>query len=113
MLHNSDVVAALQNTLTIGFASAAIATGIGLLAAIGIDAMKKRSYSLTLGVKRALVAQMEDVEGGVRSYRIQRTTPDGLSYARDIAARYGLNLQEICQNAQGEKSSPEQKLCER
>ena len=25
-----------------------------------------------------------------------RTTPDGLSYARDIAARYGLNLQEIC-----------------
>lgn len=46
-----------------------------------------------------LVAQMEDVEGGVRSYRIQRTTPDGLSYARDIAARYGLNLQEICQNA--------------
>ena len=56
---------------------------------------------------------MEDVEGGVRSYRIQRTTPDGLSYARDIAARYGLNLQEICQNAQGEKLSPEQKLCER
>ena len=50
LLHNSDVVAALQNTLTIGFASAAIATGIGLLAAIGIDAMKKRSYSLTLGI---------------------------------------------------------------
>lgn len=37
LLHNSDVVAALQNTLTIGFASAAIATGIGLLAAIGIE----------------------------------------------------------------------------
>ena len=50
LLHNSDVVAALQNTLTIGFASAAIATGIGLLAAIVIDAMKKRSYSLTLGI---------------------------------------------------------------
>ena len=40
LLHNSDVMAALQNTLTIGFASAAIATGIGLLAAIGIDAMR-------------------------------------------------------------------------
>ena len=50
LLHNSDVMAALQNTLTIGFASAAIATGIGLLAAIGIDAMRKRSYTLTLGV---------------------------------------------------------------
>ena len=42
LLHNSDVMAALQNTLTIGFASAAIATGIGLLAAIGIDAMRKK-----------------------------------------------------------------------
>ena len=27
LLHNNDVMAALQNTLTIGFASAAIATG--------------------------------------------------------------------------------------
>ena len=50
LFHNSDVVAALQNTLTIGFGSALIATVIGVLAAVGIDAMKKRSYSLTLGV---------------------------------------------------------------
>ena len=48
LFHNSDVVAALQNTLTIGFGSALIATVIGVLAAVGIDAMKKRSYSLTL-----------------------------------------------------------------
>lgn len=37
-----------------------------------------------------LVAQMEDKEGGIRSYKVERTMPDGLSYAKDIAARYGL-----------------------
>lgn len=37
-----------------------------------------------------LVAQMENKENGVRSYRVERATPDGLSYAKDIAARYGL-----------------------
>lgn len=37
-----------------------------------------------------LVAKMENRENGIRSYKIERTTPDGLSYARDIAIRYGL-----------------------
>ena len=36
------------------------------------------------------VAQMENKENGIRSYRVERATPDGLSYAKDIAARYGL-----------------------
>lgn len=31
----------------------------------------------------------------MRSYRILRTTPDGLSYARDIAKQYGLDLEDI------------------
>ena len=43
LFHNSDVLAALENTLTIGLGSAVIATLIGLLASVGIDAMKKRS----------------------------------------------------------------------
>ena len=42
-----------------------------------------------------LVAQMESVADGTRSYRILRTTPDGLSYARDIARKYGLSCEEI------------------
>ena len=42
-----------------------------------------------------LVAQMESVTDGTRSYRILRTTPDGLSYARDIARKYGLSCEEI------------------
>lgn len=42
-----------------------------------------------------LVAQMESVADGTRSYRILRTKPDGLSYAKDIARKYGLSCEEI------------------
>lgn len=42
-----------------------------------------------------LVAQMQSVADGTRSYRVLRTTPDGLSYAKDIAAKYGLSREEI------------------
>ena len=48
-----------------------------------------------------LVAQMEDAEQGVRSYRILRAVPDGLSYAKDIARKYGLSCEEILQNQTG------------
>lgn len=44
-----------------------------------------------------LVAQMESVADGTRSYRVLRTTPDGLSYAKDIARKYGLSSEEILQ----------------
>jgi hypothetical protein len=39
-----------------------------------------------------LAAVMQSGESGKRSYRIRRIKPDGLSYARDIADRYGLNF---------------------
>lgn len=42
-----------------------------------------------------LAAQMQNIEGGLRSYKLCRTTPDGLSYARDIAKKYGLELDKI------------------
>ena len=42
-----------------------------------------------------LVAQMESVADGTRSYRVLRATPDGLSYAKDIARKYGLSCEEI------------------
>ena len=42
-----------------------------------------------------LVAQMENVADGTRSYRVIRATPDGLSYAKDIARKYGLSCEEI------------------
>lgn len=42
-----------------------------------------------------LVAQMENVADGTRSYRVLRAAPDGLSYARDIAEKYGLSREAI------------------
>ena len=101
LLHNSDVMAALQNTLTIGFASAAIATGIGLLAAIGIDAMRKRSYTLTLGVGNIPMLNADivtgialmlwfsrftnlGVRGGTRSWRKQRDSICTCHSANDL-----------------------------
>lgn len=52
------------------------------------------------GTARAdtLVAGMEE---GERSYRIRRTKPDGKSYARDIANRYGLSLEELTRRRNG------------
>ena len=44
-----------------------------------------------------LAAQMENKADGQRSYKLVRTTPDGLSYARDIAKKYGLELEKIIQ----------------
>ena len=46
-----------------------------------------------------LAAQMEDRNDGTRSYKLVRTTPDGLSYARDIAKKYGLELDKIVQKS--------------
>ena len=96
--------------LEAGYIASEVLTGIGVIGCCGLFVthihdlpMKIAEYNNYPGNRSKidnLVAQMENKEDGVRSYRISRTTPDGLSYARDIAARYGLNLQEICWKAQ-------------
>ena len=90
LLHNSDVMAALQNTLTIGFASAAIATGIGLLAAIGIDAMRKRSYTLTLGVGNIPMLNADIVTGIALMLWFSRFT--NLGYVSILLAHITFNI---------------------
>ena len=35
------------------------------------------------------------IEEGERSFRIHRRVPDGRSYARDIADRYGLSFEKL------------------
>ncbi|MBO7762648.1 MAG: hypothetical protein J6T24_07620 [Clostridia bacterium] len=35
------------------------------------------------------------IEEGRRSFRIHRKKPDGKSYARDIAERYGLSFESL------------------
>lgn len=62
-----------------------------------IHELSQRVEELSVGPGKLdnLVAQMQNVGDGTRSYRILRTTPDGLSYARDIARKYGLSREEI------------------
>ena len=38
------------------------------------------------------------IEEGKRSFKIRRTKPDGKSYARDIADKYGLSYENITKN---------------
>lgn len=91
--------------LEAGYIASEVLTGIGVIGCGGIyvthihDLPQKigeyNSHPLNRGKIDNLVALMEDKENGKRSYRVERTTPDGLSYAKDIAGRYGLNLEGI------------------
>ena len=90
LFHNSDVVAALQNTLTIGFGSALIATVIGVLAAVGIEAMKIRSYSLTLGVGNIPMLNADIVTGIALMLWFSRFT--NLGYVSILLAHVTFNI---------------------
>ncbi len=46
-----------------------------------------------------------DIADGKRSFRIVRRTPDGKSYARDIAEKYGLSFENITQTLHRKKDS--------
>lgn len=91
--------------LEAGYIASEVLTGIGVIGCCGIfvthihdlpqQVEKYNSHPQNKGKIDNLVAMMEDKENGVRSYKISRTTPDGLSYAKDIASRYGLNLEGI------------------
>ena len=48
-----------------------------------------------------LVAGMEE---GERSFKIHRMKPDGKSYARDIADKYGLSFDNIMARAEERKN---------
>lgn len=76
--------------------------GCGGLYVTHIHELSQRVEELSVGPGKLdnLVAQMQNVGDGTRSYRILRTTPDGLSYARDIARKYGLSREEILERHQ-------------
>lgn len=91
--------------LEAGYIAAEVLTGIGVIGCGGIFVthihdlpQQIESYNAhpqNRGRIDNLVALMENKADGTRSYKIARTTPDGLSYAKDIASRYGLNLEGI------------------
>lgn len=45
------------------------------------------------------------IENGQRTYKVCRRTPDGKSYARDIADRYNLSLEKILESNKAEKDN--------
>lgn len=44
------------------------------------------------------------IEEGKRSFKIKRAKPDGKSYARDIAAKYGLSYENIIRKIEAKNS---------
>lgn len=94
--------------LEAGYIASEVLTGIGAIGCGGIyvthihdlpqQVDSYNSHPMNKGKIDNLVALMENKEDGTRSYKISRTTPDGLSYAKDIAARYGLHLEGILEN---------------
>lgn len=72
--------------------------------AAGVPEINERSESLG-GVRiDTLVAGIEE---GRRSFKIHRAKPDGRSYARDIAEKYGLSFDTLMKRADG-KAAPTQ-----
>ena len=69
----------MKNTLLIGFGSAAIATVIGLLGAIGIDAMRKKNYSLVMGVGNIPLLNADIVTGIALMLWFVKFMPLGMS----------------------------------
>lgn len=63
MLSNSQIMEALLNTVTIGLLAAALATVIALFGAIGIDAMRKKGYSITVGLGNITLMNADIVTG--------------------------------------------------
>ena len=94
--------------LEAGYIASEVLTGIGIIGCSGIFVTHIHDLPQQVGEYNAhpknkgkidnLVALMENKADGTRSYKIARTTPDGLSYAKDIASRYGLNLEGILAN---------------
>ena len=60
--------------------------------ALATASISERSLSMGGGAVDTLVAGMES---GKRSFKILRAKPDGKSYARDIANKYGLSFENL------------------
>ena len=95
--------------LEAGYIATEVLTGIGIIGCGGIFVTHIHDLPQQLDIYNShpqnkgridnLVALMENKENGIRSYRVSRSTPEGLSYAKDIASQYGLNLESILANS--------------
>ena len=65
--------------------------------ASGVPEINERARAAGGVMTDTLVAGMEE---GERSFKIYRAKPDGKSYARDIADKYGLSFESLVKNRQ-------------
>ena len=63
LLHDENIISALQTTLIVAIVSALVATVIGTLAAIGISAMSKRTRSAVMLATNIPMVNPEIVTG--------------------------------------------------
>ncbi|MBR6709069.1 MAG: hypothetical protein IKL84_05260, partial [Clostridia bacterium] len=70
--------------------------------AAAIPDVNARTAQFNGGRIDTLVAGIEE---GKRSFKINRTKPDGKSYARDIAAKYGLSYENIIHKIEQKQSA--------
>lgn len=63
LFSNRQIMEALKTTLILGFASAGIATMIGTLGAVGIQAMRKRGYKVVMSVTNIPILNADIVTG--------------------------------------------------
>lgn len=63
LFSSRQILEALETTLLLGFASAAAATVIGTLGAVGIQAMRKRGYQIVMSVTNIPILNADIVTG--------------------------------------------------
>lgn len=63
LFSNRQIMEALKTTLVLGFGSAAAATVIGTLGALGIEAMRRRSYRVVMSVTNIPILNADIVTG--------------------------------------------------
>ena len=63
MFSNRQIMEALGNTLTIAFWAAAISTVIGVMACIGINAMREKSKTILMGINNIPLLNADIVTG--------------------------------------------------
>lgn len=79
LFSSSTIMDALRMTLLLAFLSALIATLIGLIGAIGIDAMKKRNFQIMMGLTNIPLLNADIVTGISMMLFLVRFMPLGFS----------------------------------
>lgn len=90
LFDNDQIMTALWTTLSLAILSAVLATVIGLLGAVGIDAMKKRHFQIMLGATNIPMLNADIVTGIAMMLFFVRFLP--LGYTTMLIAHVTFNI---------------------